>query len=64
MTPGPRTLGRNDRLRLADDVMRMKRLRHLPVLDEDGELVGIVSQRDLFRTALASSSMTSQSVKP
>ncbi len=53
MTPNPRTLGRNDRLRLADDIIRMKRLRHLPVLDEDGELVGVVSQRDLFRTALA-----------
>lgn len=49
-----RTLGRNDKLTVADDLMRMERIRHLPVLDDDGEeVVGIVSQRDLFRSALA-----------
>jgi len=48
-----KTLGRNDELRLADDLMGMERIRHLPVLDVDGELVGILSQRDLFRGALA-----------
>jgi len=48
------TLGRNDELLLADDVMRVGRIRHLPVLDDDGEtVVGILSQRDLFRGALA-----------
>jgi CBS domain-containing protein len=46
------TLGRNDALSIADDVMRLGRIRHLPVVD-DGQLVGIVSQRDLFRGALA-----------
>jgi CBS domain-containing membrane protein len=53
MTRDPKTLGRNDQLSLADDLMQQERIRHLPVLDEDGELVGIVSQRDLFRGALA-----------
>ena len=53
MTRDPKTLGRNDQLSLADDLMRQERIRHLPVLDEDGELVGIVSQRDMFRGALA-----------
>jgi acetoin utilization protein AcuB len=48
-----RTLGRNDRLSIADDLMTAERIRHLPVLDEDGALCGIVSQRDLFRGALA-----------
>ncbi len=47
------TLGRNDQLALADDLMTQKRIRHLPVLDEEGELAGIVSQRDLFRGALS-----------
>jgi len=47
------TLQRNDQLSIADDVMRLGRIRHLPVLDDDGRLVGIVSQRDLFRGALA-----------
>lgn len=46
------TLGRNDQLSIADDLMRQTRIRHLPVLDADGDLVGIVSQRDLFRGAV------------
>jgi CBS domain-containing protein len=46
------TLGRNDTLDLADHVMALDRIRHLPVLEE-GRVVGVVSQRDLFRSALA-----------
>ena len=48
------TLKRNDQLTLADDIMNLGRIRHLPVMDDDERhLVGIVSQRDLFRGALA-----------
>ena len=47
-----RTLKRNDELLLVDTVMRDERIRHLPILDEDGRLVGILSQRDLFLNAL------------
>ena len=54
MTAEVTTLKRNEKLTLADDLMQLGRIRHLPVLDDDGEqLVGIVSQRDLFRGALA-----------
>ena len=53
MTREVKTLGRNDQLSVADDLMRAERIRHLPVVDEDGQLCGIVSQRDLFRGALA-----------
>jgi CBS domain-containing membrane protein len=54
MTHEVTTLKRNDKLTLADDIMKLGRIRHLPVLDDDAEqLVGIVSQRDLFRGALA-----------
>lgn len=52
MTQDVVTLGRNESLRTADDVMRLGRIRHLPVLDEDGLLAGIVSQRDLFHGGL------------
>jgi CBS domain-containing protein len=52
MTKDVSTLGRNDTLGSADDVMALGRIRHLPVLDE-GRVVGVVSQRDLFRSALA-----------
>ena len=49
-----KTLRRNDQLTLADDLMKQERIRHLPVLDDDGEaVVGILSQRDMFRGALA-----------
>ena len=37
---------------VADGLMRMDRIRHLPVLSH-GRLVGIVSQRDLFRARVA-----------
>jgi len=54
MTADPTTLKRNDKLTLADDIMRLGRIRHLPVVaDDDETLVGIVTQRDLFRDALA-----------
>jgi CBS domain-containing protein len=52
MTHDVVTLDRNAKLLAADDVMRLGRIRHLPVLDEDGGLVGIVTQRDLFHSGL------------
>lgn len=55
MSPEVATLNVNDRLAIAGDVMRLGRIRHLPVLDDDQKLAGIVSQRDLFRGALARS---------
>ncbi len=54
MTSEVATLKRNETLTLADDLMQLGRIRHLPVLDDDGrEVVGIVTQRDLFRGGLA-----------
>jgi CBS domain-containing membrane protein len=47
-----RTLELNDMLSLADSIMLDERIRHLPVLDSAGRLVGILSQRDLFLNAL------------
>ena len=47
-----KTIGRNDKLTTADDIMKQDRIRHLPVLDRDGNLCGILSQRDLFRGML------------
>ncbi|HKD70263.1 MAG TPA: CBS domain-containing protein [Candidatus Binataceae bacterium] len=54
MTSEVTTLKRNEKLSLAQDVMQLGRIRHLPVLDdEEKEVVGMVTQRDLFRGALA-----------
>jgi acetoin utilization protein AcuB len=47
MTPQPITIGRRESLATAHDMMRVHGCRHLPVL-EHGELVGIVTQRDLY----------------
>lgn len=46
------TLAASDRLDLADDVMRLGQVRHIPVLD-DGRLVGIVTHRDLLAASLS-----------
>ena len=45
------TLAPNERLDLADDVMRLGRVRHMPVL-EDGRVVGLVSTRDTLAASL------------
>lgn len=52
MTRQVTTLGRNETLKSADDIMRLGRIRHLPVVDDDGNLAGIVTQRDLFHGGL------------
>jgi CBS domain-containing protein len=46
------TLDIDDELSLANDIMRLGRIRHLPVISGD-HLVGIISERDLFRSSLA-----------
>ncbi len=53
MTKEVVTLDANDTLHVADDVMGLARIRHMPVVDDVGSVVGMVSQRDLFRGALA-----------
>jgi CBS domain-containing protein len=47
------TLDAEDTLDLADDVMRLGRVRHFPVMS-GGRLVGMLSQRDLYRAAASS----------
>lgn len=47
------TLNADDHLDLANDIMRLGRIRHMPVVS-GGRLVGILSQRDLFRAAVSS----------
>lgn len=52
MTREVTTVGPNDRLALADELMKQGRFRHLVVV-EDGAVTGVVSQRDIFYGALA-----------
>lgn len=47
MTPDPVTITTNTNLKDALELVRSKSFRHLPVLDEDGRLVGIVTEKSL-----------------
>lgn len=42
----------DDPLRTLRDLMWEHHIRHMPVVDADGDLVGLVSQRDLLRNSL------------
>jgi CBS domain-containing protein len=51
MMKGPVTLKSDDILDLANDIMHLGRIRHIPILDND-KVVGVLSQRNLFQSAL------------
>jgi CBS domain-containing membrane protein len=53
MTPKVFVAGPDDPVALVRDFMDTKHVRHVPVVDADGTLVGVVSPRDLLRRALA-----------
>jgi len=46
------TVNATDHLDLVDDIMRLGRFRHMPVVS-GSTVVGILSQRDLFRAAIS-----------
>jgi CBS domain-containing membrane protein len=48
------TLGLEDSLDVAEDIMTLGRVRHLPVVAGESRLVGLVTQRDLLRASVAS----------
>jgi acetoin utilization protein AcuB len=47
MATSPVTIGPNALVRAAADLMRRRKVRHLPVVDGHARLVGIVTDRDL-----------------
>ncbi len=46
------SISADDSLRIVDEIMKLGHVRHLPVVRR-GELVGVVSQRDLLRASLS-----------
>ena len=52
MTERVFTLKARDDLEALYDLMDSRRVRHVPIVDNEGELVGLVTDRDLSRTAL------------
>jgi CBS domain-containing protein len=49
MTPNPQTLVADAKIAFAVQRMDLGGYRHLPIVDERGELVGIISARDILR---------------
>jgi acetoin utilization protein AcuB len=47
MTPNPHTVAPGTALTRAADLMKSHRVRHLPVVDTGGRLVGVLSDRDV-----------------
>jgi CBS domain-containing membrane protein len=53
MTEKVFTLSSTDDLTALYDLMDAEHIRHIPVIDEENELVGLVTHRDLLRNALS-----------
>jgi CBS domain-containing protein len=51
MTPGPVTVPSSTPLTQVAEIMSYRRLKRLPVVDEHGALVGMISRLDVLRTA-------------
>ncbi len=54
MTDHVFTLRPNDDLEALYDLMDAHHIRHVPIVDREGDIVGLVTQRDLTRSALGS----------
>jgi CBS domain-containing protein len=55
MTPSPVTCGPDDEVEIVREVMVARLVRRVPVVDTDGQLVGIVAQADIAREEGAAS---------
>jgi CBS domain-containing membrane protein len=49
MSPDVETLFVDETMDLANTILTLARIRHLPVVERDGRLVGVLTQRDLLR---------------
>lgn len=54
MTPHPITLPPEAGIREARDICQKHSIRHIPVLDSSDRLVGLISDRDIFRASESS----------
>lgn len=52
MTPDPLSLLRSASLKEAHDLMREKNIRHIPVIDENGQLVGMLTQKVMMAAVI------------
>ena len=62
MTPDVHVVRPDDAIARLRELMSEKHIRHLPVVGDDGDVVGLVSERDLLRRAAGRDSEVSLSV--
>ena len=62
MMGSPVTLKPDDTLDLANDVISLGRIRHIPVV-EDGKLLGVVSIGDLVKMKLSEAAEEAQALR-
>jgi CBS domain-containing membrane protein len=43
----------DDTLLLAEEMMQFKRIRHVPVVDQEGNLQGLITHRDILRASIS-----------
>lgn len=53
MTPELITLYQHDTLKTLSDIFDLKMIRHVPILNDSNELVGLISQRDFLKFAIS-----------
>ena len=53
MTSNVITFFAEQNLPIAEDIMRFKRIRHIPVIDDDRNLVGLVTHRDILKAQVS-----------
>lgn len=53
MTRDVRTLGENDRLSMAEELMSLGKFRHVVVVNDGGKVTGVISHRDIFYSTIA-----------
>lgn len=54
------TLQQDRKVMIADDIMDWAEVRHVPVVDEVGHVVGVVSRTDLLRASLPDSGLAEE----
>ena len=56
MTPDPITLSPDASLAEAGSIMFEKRIRHIPIVDKDKQLLGLITQRDILAAGASTES--------
>jgi CBS domain-containing membrane protein len=54
MTKDPFSLLLDDNLESLEEIMKWQHIRHIPIVDESDRLIGVVTHRDILKTAISS----------